>query len=100
MDDPYETLNVPRDASESDIKKAYRKRALKWHPDKNDDPAAEEMFKKISQAYEILSDVSGVCVCVSVCICVCVYVYLAGTKSVRVLFSTHTPRACAPLLPH
>ncbi|KAH8739378.1 heat shock protein [Cryptosporidium ryanae] len=56
--DYYEVLKVPKDASTSDIKKSYRRLALKWHPDKNPDNRgeAEEMFKKIAEAYEVLSD--------------------------------------------
>jgi DnaJ family protein A protein 2 len=49
MDDPFEILGVPRGSSEDEIKKAYRKLAMKHHPDKGGDP---EMFKKISQAHE------------------------------------------------
>jgi len=53
----YDILGVPRDASNDDIKKAYRKLALKFHPDKNkDDPEAEVKFKKLSEAYAVLSD--------------------------------------------
>lgn len=57
-DDPYEVLGVPRDASDKDIKKAYRQLALKWHPDRNpnDQKKAETEFKKVSKAYSMLSD--------------------------------------------
>jgi molecular chaperone DnaJ len=55
--DYYEVLGVNRDASEEDIKKAYRKLAMKHHPDRNpDNPKAEEQFKEAKEAYEILSD--------------------------------------------
>jgi len=58
--DYYETLSVARDASAEDIKKAFRKLAMKWHPDRHLDAAskvsAEEQFKRISEAYEVLSD--------------------------------------------
>ena len=53
---PYETLTIPKNSSENDIKKAYRTLAVKYHPDKNPDTHAEEEFKKISEAYSILSD--------------------------------------------
>jgi len=54
--DFYETLNVRRDASKEDIKKAYRKLARQYHPDVNKEAGAEERFKEISRAYEVLSD--------------------------------------------
>ena len=55
--DPYKILGVDRDATEQDVKKAYRKLAIVHHPDKNpDDPAAAERFKDIGEAYETLSD--------------------------------------------
>ena len=55
--DYYEVLGISRSASPDEIKKAYRKLALKYHPDRNpDDKKAEETFKELSQAYEILSD--------------------------------------------
>ena len=55
--DYYEVLGVSKEASQGDIKKAYRKAAMKHHPDKNpDDPKAEEKFKEIGQAYEALGD--------------------------------------------
>ncbi|MBZ0136158.1 MAG: DnaJ domain-containing protein [Planctomycetes bacterium] len=57
--DYYEILGVARDASEDDIKKAYRKLAMKWHPDRHQDDdraAAEEKFKRINEAKEVLTD--------------------------------------------
>ncbi|MCB1422371.1 MAG: J domain-containing protein [Nitratireductor sp.] len=57
MRDPYTVLGVGKNASEADIKKAYRKLAKKWHPDQNkDDPKAKEKFSEIGQAYDILGD--------------------------------------------
>ncbi len=57
MNDYYADLGVARDATADDIKKAYRRAARKLHPDVNSSPEAEEQFKKVSQAYDVLSDV-------------------------------------------
>ena len=54
--DPYATLGVDRDADADTLKKAYRRLARQYHPDVNSDPGAQEKFKEISAAYEILSD--------------------------------------------
>jgi molecular chaperone DnaJ len=56
MADFYETLGVSRDADKEDIKQAYRRLARKYHPDVNKEPGAEEQFKEINRAYEVLSE--------------------------------------------
>jgi DnaJ homolog subfamily B member 4 len=57
MKDFYDTLGVSRNASESEIKKAYRKMSLEFHPDKNSSPSASSKFQEINEAYETLGDV-------------------------------------------
>lgn len=54
--DYYKILGISKSASDDEIKKAYRKLALKYHPDKNKAPGAEDKFKEVAEAYEVLSD--------------------------------------------
>ena len=54
--DYYEVLGVPKNVDENDLKKAFRRLAFKYHPDRNKDSAAEEKFKEINEAYQVLSD--------------------------------------------
>ncbi|CAF0888558.1 unnamed protein product [Adineta steineri] len=54
--DYYEVLGVKRDASDKDIKRRFRQLALKYHPDKNKEPKAEEKFRAIAEAYDVLGD--------------------------------------------
>ena len=55
MRDLYEVLGVPRNATDEDIKKAYRRLAREYHPDSAGHSGDEELFKEVSQAYEVLS---------------------------------------------
>jgi curved DNA-binding protein len=55
-EDFYQVLGVPRDADQDEIQRAYRRLARTYHPDVNSDPAAEDRFKQISEAYDVLSD--------------------------------------------
>ena len=60
--DYYEVLGVSKGADDKEIKKSYRKIAMKYHPDRNpDDKAAEEKFKEAAEAYEVLSDADKRC---------------------------------------
>lgn len=54
--DYYQTLGLSPGASDEEIKRAYRRQALRYHPDKNKEPGAEEKFKEIAEAYDVLSD--------------------------------------------
>src|SRR5512138_3048562 len=54
--DFYEVLGVPKNSTKDQIKDAYRKLAMQYHPDRNKEPGAEEKFKEISEAYAVLSD--------------------------------------------
>ena len=54
--DYYEVLGIPRNATDEEIKRAFRRLALKYHPDRNHEDGAEEKFKEINEAYEVLSD--------------------------------------------
>lgn len=56
MRDYYEVLGVSKNANEQEIKKAYRKLALEWHPDRNKSPQASDKFKEINEAFEVISD--------------------------------------------
>ena len=53
--DYYELLGVSRDIEPTALKKAYRKLAMKYHPDKNQEPGAEDIFKRVNEAYSLLA---------------------------------------------
>jgi hypothetical protein len=59
MKDYYKVLGVSPTANEHDIKRAYRKLALQYHPDKNPDPTVEQFFKEVNEAYDVLGDTSN-----------------------------------------
>src|ERR1051325_5510207 len=54
--DYYQVLEVQRDASADEVKRAFRRLAMQYHPDRNSEPGAEARFKEINEAYEVLSD--------------------------------------------
>ena len=54
--DYYEILGISKEASEEDVRKSFRKKALEFHPDRNKDPGAEQKFKEVNEAYQILMD--------------------------------------------
>ena len=54
--DYYDILGVPRSASDDDLKRAFRRLAQQWHPDVSTEPGADERFKEINEAYQVLSD--------------------------------------------
>lgn len=54
--DYYDVLGVSKDASQKEIKQAYRQLAKKYHPDLNKEPGAEEKYKEVTEAYEVLGD--------------------------------------------
>ena len=54
--DYYETLGINRNANEEEVRKAFRKKAMEFHPDRNKEPGADAKFKEVNEAYQILSD--------------------------------------------
>ena len=54
--DYYEVLGVSRQDSEEEIRRAFRRKAMEFHPDRNKDPGAEEKFKEVNEAYQVLTD--------------------------------------------
>ena len=76
--DYYKILQVDRNAKDEDLKKAYRKLAMKWHPDKNptNKKEAEAKFKQISEAYEVSIYIHIYIYIDILCICVVMYLYI------------------------
>ena len=56
MSSHYDTLQISKEATESEIKRAYRSLSLQWHPDRNPAPEAQAKFQEINEAYEVLKD--------------------------------------------
>ena len=54
--DYYDSLGIPRDATEEDIRRAFRRKAMEFHPDRNKDPNAGEQFREVNEAYQVLGD--------------------------------------------
>ena len=51
--DYYESLGIPRNASDDDVRRAFRKKAMQFHPDRNKDPSAGEHFREVNEAYKV-----------------------------------------------
>jgi hypothetical protein len=94
--DYYKVLGVDRGAGDDDLKKAYRKLAMRWHPDKNptNKKEAEAKFKQISEAYDVgfFSSLAIIVLSLSVCVCVCSLSKSFATCIVSRLFSLSRAR--------
>ena len=79
MVDHYSVLGVKRDASDADIKKAYRKEALRWHPDKNPgNPRAQDAFEIVKAAHDRLLDEERLTFCQRICQRICLRRFCGG----------------------